>query len=187
VPDPEQLSNLAKGHLAYLEAVGGGAARVVDKMPDNLFHLGVVALLFPSARIVFCRRNGLDTSLSNFFQIYTSGNSFSYDLADCGRRFRESERLADHWLKALNIPTLNVYYEALVDDLEGESRRLIDFLGLDWEPACLSFHETKRMVNTASSWQVRQRLYTSSVGRWLHYRDHLRPLYAALGMTDPAM
>ena len=110
---------------------------------------------------------------------------FSYDLADCGRRIRETERLAAHWRRVLPLRWMEVQYELLVADLEGESRRLIEFLGLEWEPGCLDFHRTERAVLTASAWQVRQPLYNRSVGRWRHYEPHLGPLLQELASNTP--
>jgi hypothetical protein len=161
--------------------LGGGADRVIDKLPDNIFMLAVIATLYPAARIIFCRRDPRDIGVSCFFQKFSAGLlTFSYDLADCGRRIRETERLAAHWHRVLPLRWLDVRYESLVADLEGESRRLIEFLGLAWEPACLDFHRTIRTVQTASSWQVRQPLYHRSVGRWRHYERHLGPLLQEL-------
>jgi tetratricopeptide (TPR) repeat protein len=180
---PADVRRLAEDHLARLRALGGGAERVIDKMPDNVFKLGAIATLFPGARIVFCRRDPRDICLSCYFQKFTAGQlTFSYDLADCAKRYRETERLAAHWRRVLPLRTIEIEYEALVAGLEGESKRLLEFLGLDWEPACLEFHNTRRTVTTASSWQVRQPLYDRSVGRWRHHANHLAPLFADLGV-----
>jgi tetratricopeptide (TPR) repeat protein len=171
------VRHAADAHLERLNGLGGGADRVIDKLPDNIFMLGVIATLYPAARIIFCRRDPRDIGVSCFFQKFSAGLlTFSYDLADCGRRIRETERLTAHWHRVLPLRWLDIQYESLVADLEGESRRLIDFLGLAWEPACLDFHRTIRTVQTASSWQVRQPLYHRSVGRWRHYQRHLGPL-----------
>jgi hypothetical protein len=130
---------------------------------------------------VVCRRDLRDVSLSCFFQFFRDDLLvWTDDLADCGYRAREIDRLMEHWRKVLPVPILEVQYETLVANLESESRRLIDFLGLDWDPACLAFHDTERTVMTASHWQVRQPLYASSVGRWRHYRHHLEPLLREL-------
>jgi len=175
------VRRLADKHLIRLAAVGGSAQRVIDKLPDNVFELGVIATLFPAARIIFCRRDPRDICLSCYFQKFTAGQLvFSYDLADCARRYLETERLTAHWRQILPLRMLDVEYEALVRDLEGESRRLISFLDLEWEPACLDFHRTKRTITTASSWQVRQPLYDRSVGRWRKYERHLAPLLSVL-------
>jgi hypothetical protein len=150
-------------------------------MPDNVLLVGLIARLFPRARIIYCSRGPRDTALSCYFQLFSDGaQHFSYDLPDCGRRCRQIERLAAHWLILLPLHMTEVNYERLVGDLEGESRRLIEFLGLEWEPACLDFHRTERTVATVSYWQVRQPIYSSSIGRWRHYENHLAPLFAAL-------
>ncbi len=175
------IRRLSNAHLEHLKALNGRAERVIDKMPDNIFKLGAIATLFPGARVIFCRRDPLDTCLSCYFQKFTAGQLvFSYDLADCAKRFLETERLTAHWRKVLPLKWLEVEYEALVADLERESRRIITFLGLDWEPACLEFHRTARTVTTASAWQVRQPLYGSAVGRWRKYQAHLAPLFDLL-------
>jgi hypothetical protein len=109
---------------------------------------------------------------------------FSYDLADCGHRTRSIERLARHWMTLVPGRMIEVNYEALIDDLEGQSRRLIEFLGLDWESACMDFHRTERPVVTVSYWQVRQPLYQSSVGRWRNYEKHLDPLFSTLSRHE---
>jgi tetratricopeptide (TPR) repeat protein len=184
--DREIMAREADGHLARLRERGGSAVRVIDKMPDNIFWLGVVAVLFPGARVVVCRRDLRDVGLSCFFQNFTDGMPWSTDLEDCAIRAQQVERLRRHWQAALPLKMLEVEYERLIGDLEGESRRLIEFLGLPWDPACLAFHETERPILTASLWQVRQPLYASSVGRWRHYRRHLAPLLAGLEGLLPA-
>jgi tetratricopeptide (TPR) repeat protein len=177
----EARRQAADAHVQRLHALGRGAARVVDKMPDNVLFVGTIALLFPRARVIYCSRDARDISLSCYFQLFRDGAQFfSYDLADCARRCLEVQRLAAHWLQLLPRHMIEINYEALVADLEGESRRLIEFLGLDWEPACLDFHRTERTVATVSHWQVRQPLYGSSVGRWRNYENHLGPLLQAL-------
>jgi Flp pilus assembly protein TadD len=180
--NPARAGRLAAVHIDRLRRIGGDAQRVTDKMPDNVAHLGLIAVLFPGARVIFCTRDPRDISLSCYFQLFSEGlQTFSYDLADCGRRCLEVERLVAHWRSVLPLRMHEVRYEKLVADLEGESRKLIDFLGLDWEPACLEFHRTERMVATVSHWQVRQPIYDRSVGRWRHYRRHLGPLFEVLG------
>ncbi len=178
--DPDLARRLADDYEARLQKLAGGAVRVIDKMPDNILHLGLAGVLFSSARIIFCRRDPRDISLSCYFHRFDEGIPFAYDLGDCAFRALELERLADHWRRVLPQRTLTIDYETLVADLDGESRRLIEFLGLDWEPACLEFHKTERPVLTASGWQVRQPLFTRSVGRWRKYEPHLGPLFEVL-------
>ncbi len=182
--DAAEARRLGEAHLAMLRRLGGAALRVIDKMPDNVFLLGHIATLFPRARIIFCRRDPRDTCLSCYFTLFMSGNLFSYDLADCASRHIETDRLMAHWQSVLPLAILTVDYEAVVADLERESRRIIDFLGLRWDPTCLDFHRTERTVVTASSWQVRQPLYRHAVGRWRHYSRHLGALADLQGVDN---
>jgi tetratricopeptide (TPR) repeat protein len=181
--EPDAVKDAARGQLDRLRALGGPALRVIDKMPANVEHLGLIATLFPAARVILCRRDPRDTCLSCFCQHFDAGNLFSFDLAQCGRHHVQTDRLTEHWLKALPLRMLQVRYEDLVADLEGQSRGIISFLGLRWSPACLNFHRTERTVQTASDWQVRQPLYTRSVGRWRNYETHLGPLFETLGLN----
>jgi hypothetical protein len=135
--------------------------------------------------VIICRRDLRDVGLSCFFQHFGDGVEWSFDLGDIAARMREVERLVVHWRHVLPLPILEMQYEDLVADLEGQSRRLIAFLGLAWDPACLAFHETKRQVWTASHWQVRQPLYDTSVGKWRRYRRHLGPLLDGLDGLIP--
>jgi tetratricopeptide (TPR) repeat protein len=179
--DAESIATASRAHLQRLRMLGGAAARVTDKMPGNAFHLGLIAVLFPAARIIFCRRDARDTCLSCYFQRFDNSRlGYTYDLADCGRQWLETDRLMNHWIQVLPLKMMEMHYEEIVADQEGQSRRLIDFLGLPWDPACLEFHRTQRTVMTASVWQVRQPIYSRSVGRWRHYERHLGPLLDVL-------
>jgi len=176
---------LARAHIEHLARIGGNAIRVIDKTPDNVLTLGLIATLFPGARVIICSRDSRDNCLSNYFQLYTDGNDFSYDLGECGWRARETARLVEHWRAVLPVKFLDLQYETLVADLEGEARRLIDFLGLEWEPACLEFHKTERAIATPNMWGVRQPIYNRQVGRWRLYEKHLGPMFTALAGTRP--
>jgi tetratricopeptide (TPR) repeat protein len=177
----ESIGRIARAHLDRLKNLRGDAVRVIDKMPSNIMNLGLIACLFPNARVINCNRDPRDNCLSCYFQMFKKANLlFAYDLADCAAQYLQQTRLAEHWRKALPLRMLEINYEECVGDLEGQSRRLIDFLGLEWEPQCLEFYKTERPVLTASVWQVRQPIYKSSVGRWRHYESHLGPLLAAL-------
>jgi hypothetical protein len=184
--DPDLARRLADDYVAHLQDLGRGAARITNKLPDNIFNLGLIAVLFPRARVIFVRRDPRDTCLSCYFRRFDEPVPWAYDLVDCGVRALETERLANHWRRALPLRMLTVDYEALVADLEGESRRLIEFLGLDWEPACLDFYKTERPVLSASVWQARQPLFTHSVGGWRHYERHLGPLLEVLAERGAA-
>ncbi len=174
------IATLAHEHLAHLRGLGGAAIRVVDKHPDNVFFLGLIATLFPDAKIICCHRDPRDNVLSCFFQRFIEVMTFSTDIADCARRWQETERIAAHWRRVLPMAIFDLQYETLVADFENQTRRLIDFLGLEWDPACPRFFRTERAVNTPSTWQVRQPIYDSSAGRWRNYERHLEPLLAVL-------
>lgn len=179
--DAAEHRRLAASHLAGFDARAPGAARVVDKTPDNLFHLGLIAVLFPGARIVLCRRDPRDICLSCFCQHFAEPIAYAADLADCARRLQEVDRLAAHWQAVLRLPIHTLSYEALVARPEQEARRLLAFLGLAWEPGCLDFHRQGHDVRSASVWQVRQPVHTASAGRWRRYRDHLGVLLDVFG------
>jgi hypothetical protein len=170
---PMSLRENAAVYLAPLQALAGGAARIVDKMPDNIFMLGLIAAMLPNARVIFCERDARDTAISCFFQNFAQPIAFDTDLGDCAFRGREIARLTAHWQKVLPLRWTVMNYEKLLGDLEGESRRLIGFLGLEWEEQCLRFHESTRAVRTASWAQVRQPLYQGSAGRWRNYEAQL--------------
>jgi tetratricopeptide (TPR) repeat protein len=173
---PDAIRAAAAGYLDGAPA--GGAARIIDKMPDNIFQLGLIATMFPHARVIFCARDPLDTCLSCYFQRFAEPYVFDTDLDDCADRYRAVALLAAHWQSVLPLRMMTLSYDALVSDLEGQARRLIAFLGLDWEPGCLDFHTTRRTVRTASWAQVRQPLYQTASGRWRNYRQFLGGLIA---------
>jgi tetratricopeptide (TPR) repeat protein len=170
---PEGRRAEAELYLGNLPAAAMNARRIIDKMPDNIFHLGLIAALFPRARVIFCARDWRDTILSCFFQRFSQPLLFDTDLQDCAFRLEEIERLTAHWRRVLPLRHITMSYEALLDDPEGQSRALIEFLGLEWESQCLEFHRTQRPVRTASWAQVRQPLYQDAKGRWRHYEQHL--------------
>jgi hypothetical protein len=153
-------------------------------MPANFIHLGLIAQLFPNARIIHCSRNPLDTGLSIYFQRFLENISYAFDLENIAHYYLQYERLMQHWHAVLDIPILTVSYEDLVADQEKVSRKLVDFCGLEWDDRCLHFHRTGRTVSTASFDQVRKTMYSSSVGRWKHYEKHLGPLLQILGQEQ---
>jgi hypothetical protein len=172
----ELFRTAARRYLDHIAALAPpGARRVVDKMPDNFRQLGLIAVLWPSARVIVCRRDLRDVALS-CWQTGFERNPWTNDWCMIARRFADYQRMMDHWRQTQPIEWLEIRYESLVGDLESHARRLIDFVGLDWNPACLDFHKTKRVVRTASHIQVRRPLYTHSVGRWRNYAASLEPL-----------
>jgi tetratricopeptide (TPR) repeat protein len=180
---PAVSRQLAVTYLNRLTELGGAAARVTDKLPENYIHLGFIALLFPRARIIHCRRDPLDVCLSCYFQNF-KGMNFACDLHNLGHYYRQYQRLMEHWKAALSVRICEVVYEELVADPETVSRRLIAFCGLDWDEGCLAFQSNPRAVQTASKLQVRQPIYTSSLARWRPYAAHLGRLREALCFSE---
>jgi hypothetical protein len=186
--EPEDVSRLAGRYLDRLRGLTRSATRVVNKSLMSYKYLGLIAVLFPAARIIHCRRDPRDICVSCYMNsILPQGLPYVTDLHNLGFAYRQYERLMEHWSKALAQPMLEVVYEAVVDDLEGEARRIIEFIGLDWDDACLQFHASGRIVRTASYEQVRQPIYRSSIGRYKRFERHLGPLLEALaeGSTRP--
>jgi Flp pilus assembly protein TadD len=177
-----RIQEVAGEYRGGLVRLGGAAERVTDKLLENFLHLGEIAVLLPRARVIHCRRDARDICLSCFLQ-YFNGLAFAWDLEDLGHYYRDYARLMAHWRTVLPLRMLDVVYEDLVADPEAGSRRLIEFCGLEWDERCLKFHENRRPVQTASRLQVRQPLYTTSLGRWRRYEAHLGPLLAALPIT----
>jgi len=179
--DRERLDGLARQYLAGLDELDQEALRVTDKMPHNFFHLGLIAMLFPEARIIHCKRDPRDTCLSIFFQRFNLAHTYASDLRNLGLFYREYLRMMAHWQEVLPLPILDVQYEELIAEPERVSRELVAFCGLEWDERCLRFHEIQRSVATASYDQVRRPIYKGSIGRWRRYEAHLGPLLEALG------
>lgn len=177
--DRAAVQRLAHHHLGVLDALSGSADRVVDKMPENSLYLGLIATRFPRAKIIHVRRDARDLALSCWMTNFTQLR-WASDPLHITSRIAEADRLMAHWKQVLPIPMLDVEYEALVDDVERISRRLVAWCGLDWDPACLEFHKTRRAVRTPSANQVRKPVYRGSVGRWRNYQPFLGPLFAGL-------
>jgi tetratricopeptide (TPR) repeat protein len=172
----EACDSMSQQYLDRLATISSDARYVTDKMPGNFKFLGLIALLFPKARIIHCSRDPLDTCLSCYFQHFLPGHPYAYDLEHLGSYYQQYQRLMQHWRTVLTLPMLEVRYEDLVADQERVSRELIAFCDLPWDELCLHFHETGRVVHTRSYDQVRQPLYRRSVGRWRHYQRFLEPL-----------
>jgi tetratricopeptide (TPR) repeat protein len=179
------VRSIAEQHLERLRSLAPGAARVVDKLLSNYHRLGLIATLFPRARIIYCRRDPLDMGLSCYSRDFASMPVWASDLWAIGHVCRECERLIAHWRRVLPIPIFELVYEDVVADLEGSARRLVDYCGLEWESRCLEFHRTDRQVRTASLEQVRRPIYDNSIGRWRKFERHLAPLREALNRRLP--
>lgn len=157
------------------------AKRITNKMPHNFEFLGLIALCLPGAKIIHCRRNPLDTCVSCWTKNFNDAHSYNRSLQDLGRYYVGYHELMEHWHDVLPVQILDIDYEDYTHDLEGTARKLVDFIGLEWDPACLEYYKLDRSVRTASQWQVRQPIYTSSVGRWQNYMPNLQPLIDAMG------
>ncbi len=155
--------------------------RVVDKQPLNFWHLGLVAIALPNAKIIHCTRDIRDCGLSIYSQNFNPQQAWSTDLGDIAHYWRGYRRLMAHWASVTGLQIMDVAYEETVSDLEGQARRLLEFLELEWDPGVLNFHENERAVQTPSRWQVRRPLYQSSKARWRRFEAHLGPLLQAAG------
>ncbi len=180
--DAKLIPGMAVDYLERLAAESNGGLRVVDKMPANFFYAGLIHAAFPRARIIHMQRHPLDTCLSIYFQNFFGMGPFANDLDDLAHYYGQYLRIMNHWRAMLPATALlEIPYEALIEDQEAWSRRMVDFIGLPWDPKCLEFHQTDRVVITASKWQVRQRIHGASAGRWRHYEKFVGPLREALG------
>jgi hypothetical protein len=179
---PAQLSALGRRYLEETAPLlRSGADHFTDKLPNNFSHIGLIHAILPRAILIDARRHPMDACFSTFKQHFAEGQTFSYDLEDLGRYYRCYLSLMDHWDAVLPGRVLHVQYEQLVREPQVHIRRLLEHCGLEFEPACLKFHETRRAVRTASAEQVRQPLYTSGVDYWRHFQAELEPLRRALG------
>ena len=180
--DRESLRRLGAAYLRTVKPLAGKASRAADKSIRNFAVAGLAHMALPNARFVHVRRNALDACWSCFSHLFMGNHPYAYDLAELGRYYRAYDRLMDHWRAVLPPRVfLEVRYEDLVADLEGQSRRMLAHCGMEWDPAVLDFHKTERPVRTASVMQVRQPIYASSIGRWRNYEPWLGPLIEALG------
>ena len=177
--DQATARRLGERHLGRLQELNGDRLRVVDKMPDNYLYLGLLTVLFPRAKFIHCRRDLRDNAVSCWMTNFRAIR-WANDPEHIVGRFHEYQRLMQHWREVLPVQLLDVDYEETVADVEGTARRLVQWCGLEWEPACLQFHTGTRPVRTASVAQVRQPIYRRSVARWMHYEESLGALFARL-------
>ena len=149
-------------------------------MPNNFVHIGLIKRILPNAKIIDARRDPMACCFSGFKQLFADGQEFSYVLEDIGRYYRAYEKLMAHWQSVLPDQILTVQHENVINDLEGEVKRILDFCGLPFEQACVDFHRTKRVIKTPSSEQVRQPIYRSGMTQWEGFSEYLSPLKQAL-------
>ncbi len=176
--DAGELAGLGREYLESLPSEAGDATLISDKMPLNFLYLGLIAAILPNARVIHCLRDPRDVAVSCYFQDFVDpALAFSFDLRQTADYYRDYWRLMAHWRERLAQPILEVHYENLVCEVENQTQRGLEFLGLPMEQACLAFHERKREVKTASHAQVRRPLYQSSVGRYRNYQEQMETLF----------
>jgi tetratricopeptide (TPR) repeat protein len=172
---------LGEKYLSDTRVFRSGKAHFIDKMPNNFRHIGLIHLMLPNAKIIDARREPMACCFGNLKQLFASGQEFTYSIEDIARYYRTYLELMRHWNAVLPGRVLRIQHEDLVDDLPGNVRRLLDYCGLEFEPACIEFYKTERSVRTASSEQVRQPLYREGLDQWRHYEPWLGALREALG------
>lgn len=181
--DTAYFRRFGEQYIEQTQVFRAGAARFVDKMPNNFFHLGLIKLILPNAKVIDARRHPMSCCFSGFKQLFGEGQEFTYGLTSVGNYYRKYVELMDHWHQVLPGFVLTVQHEDVVDDLEGQVRRILEFCELPFEDQCLRYYETQRSVRTPSSEQVRQPIFRSALDHWKHYDPWLGPLKEALGPT----
>ena len=177
----EEFSALGEGYIESTRIQRSDLPFFIDKMPNNFQHIGLIHLILPNAKIIDARRHPMAGCFSGFKQLFARGQTYTYNLTDIGRYYRDYVTLMDHWDEVLPGRVLRVQYEDMVADTENQIRRLLEYCGLEFEEQCLRFYETKRAIRTPSSEQVRQPVYTEGLDQWRNYEKHLGPLKEALG------
>ena len=177
----ERFAQFGQQFIEDTRAYRGTAPYFIDKMPNNFFHIGLIKLILPNAKVIDARRHPMACCFSGYKQLFGEGQEFSYGLEEIGNYYRQYVDLMSHWDEVLPGFVLRVQHEDVIADLEGQVRRILDFCGLEFEESCVEFHKTKRTVRTPSAEQVRQPINKSGVDQWCHFESHLDPLKQALG------
>jgi tetratricopeptide (TPR) repeat protein len=178
---PQDFRQLGEKYLRDTRVYRGDKPYFIDKMPNNFRHLGLIHLMLPNAKIIDARREPMACCFSNLKQLFATGQEFTYSIEDIARYYRTYLDVMQHWDEVLPGRVLRVYHEDVVDDLEGNVRRILDFCSLPFEPACLEFHKTERSVRTASSEQVRRPIFRDGLDQWTKFEPYLTPLKKMLG------
>jgi len=179
VPDlqPDEFRRMGEAYAERVWRLAPGAQHITDKMPANFFYIGMIRLMLPNAKIIHAMRDPMDSCFSNYARLFNDTMEFAYDLGTLGRYYVRYIKLMRHWHAVLPAGSiLDLRYEDMVADTEGQARRILDYLGLPWDDGCLAFHRNKRHVKTASVAQVRKPIYKTSVARWRRFESHLQPL-----------
>lgn len=179
---PEVFTRMSNEYLKALQKMAEGQPHIVDKMPYNFWHVGMAKLLFPNAKIIHITRDPLDNALSNYFIKFTEGVDWSRDFGRYAHYYRCHNRLMNHWKSIFPGEIYTIAYEDLAQNLESKAKEMVGYCGVKWHENCLNFQESSGNVKSASAFQVRQKVYTSSIGRWKHYEKYLAPLKKELGL-----
>ncbi len=179
---PNVLQRIGNDYLLALQKMADGRPHIVDKMPYNFWHVGMAKLLFPNAKIIHITRDPLDNALSNYFIKFTEGVDWSRDFERYAHYYHCHNRLMNHWKSIFPGEIYTIAYEDLAQNLESNAKEMVRYCGIKWHESCLHFQESGGSVKSASAFQVRQKVYTSSIGRWKHYEKHLAPLKKKLGL-----
>lgn len=179
--DPSYFERFGEQYIEETKVFRQGAPMFIDKMPNNFLHVGLIKLILPNAKIIDARREPMACCFSNFKQLFAEGQEFTYGLSDIGDYYKNYVRMMAHWDEVLPGFVLRVQHEDVIDDLDKQVRRILDFCGLPFEQSCLEFYKTERNIRTPSSEQVRQPIYKSSLAQWRNFADYLSPLTDALG------
>ncbi|MBT8431771.1 MAG: sulfotransferase, partial [Altererythrobacter sp.] len=179
----EQLTKFGLQFIEETRIHRQGAPFFIDKMPNNFRHIGLINLILPNAKIIDARRDPMDCCFSGFKQLFAEGQEFTYGLEEVGRYYADYVDLMDHWDAVLPGKVLRVQHEDVLDDVETQARRMLDFIGVPFEEACLQFHKTDRAVRTASSEQVRQPINRKGQNAWKPFEPWLAPLKQALAVA----
>jgi tetratricopeptide (TPR) repeat protein len=178
---PQDLLKLGERYISETRVYRAGKPRFIDKMPNNFRHLGLIHLILPNAKIIDARRNAMACCFGNFKQLFAAGQEFTYSLEDIGRYYRTYVELMAHWDAVMPGNVLRVEHEDVVDNLEANVRRILDFCGLEFEPQCVEFYKTERSIRTASSEQVRRPIFKEGIDQWRNFEPWLAPLKEVLG------
>ena len=182
-----EFAALGRRFIADTRALRSGRPFFIDKMPNNFRHIGLIRLMLPNARIIDARREPMACCFSNLKQLFANGQEFAYGIEDIARYYRTYLELMEHWDAVLPGHVLRVAHEDVVDDLDGSVRRILAFCGLEFEPACVAFHENRRSVRTPSSEQVRQPIFRDGLDQWRNFAPWLAPLREAPGRCPGAL
>ena len=179
--DTDKYREFGEAYIRDTQVHRQSAPFFIDKMPNNFRHIGLIKLMLPNAKIIDARRHPMGCCFSGYKQLFAEGQAFSYDLSDAGQYYRDYQSLMDTWQSVFPGQILHVQYEDVVNDFEAQVRRILDYCGLPFEEACLSFYKTERAVRTPSSEQVRQPIYRGGIDQWKNFEAHLGPLKKSLG------